>query len=268
MNRLTVVAVAAIVALASGLGLVRYVAGAEDRATATAQPVPVLVAAADVAEGTTFADAWASGAIVRSEILQGMRPARAITDPAELEGTVVDGVLREGQLVVQGVFVAPGDGGDAALPPTFADSLPNGRVAVSFEASGAQAVSDLISPGDRVDLLVQVPNAAELGLPDSGGPAMVYAFRDLGVIAIGAAVAPAAGSETPVANPGGGSYTVAVSPRDAARLLFLTRQYEVFLTLVGPGITPTAQDPVTRVDALPDKVTGDDAVAPDRSAAR
>jgi pilus assembly protein CpaB len=257
MNRLTVVAVAAVVALASGLGLVRYVAGAEDRATATAQPVPVLVAATDVAAGTTFAEAWDSGAIVQSEILQGMRPSTAITDPAQLQGSVADGVLRQGQLVVQGVFVAPGDAGEAALPPTFADSLPEGSVAVSFEAAGAQAVSDLISPGDRVNLLVQVPNAAELGLPDSGGPAIVHVFQDLKVIAIGAALAPAAGSATPVANPGAGSYTVAVAPRDAARLLLLTRQYQVFLTLVGPGTDPTPQDPVTKIDALPSALTAE-----------
>jgi pilus assembly protein CpaB len=262
MNRLTVVAVAALVALASGLGLVRYVAGAEDRATATAQPVPVLVAAADVAAGTTFAEAWESGAIVQSEILQAMRPATAVLDPSELEGSVADGVLRQGQLVVQGVFVAPGDAGEGALPPTFADSLPEGSVAVSFEAAGAQAVSDLISPGDRVNLLVQVPNAAELGLPDSGGPAVVHVFQDLKVIAIGAALAPAPGTEAAVANPGAGSYTVAVAPRDAARLLLLTRQYPVFLTLVGPGTEPTAQDPVSSTDALPETLTPDVAVEP------
>jgi pilus assembly protein CpaB len=260
MNRLTVVAVAAIVALASGLGLVHYVAGAEDRATATAQPVPVLVATADVAAGTTFADAWDAGTIVQSEILQGMRPATAVTDPSELQGMIADGVLRQGQLVVQGVFVAPDSGGDANLPPTFADSLPEGSVAVSFEAAGPQAVGDLISPGDRVNLLVQVPNAAELGLPDSGGPAILHVFQDLQVIAIGAAIAPTAGSPTAVSNPGAGSYTVAVAPRDAARVLFLTRQYQVFLTLVGPGTQPSAQDPVGKADALPPSLTADEDV--------
>lgn len=260
MNRLTVVAVAAVVALASGIGLVRYVAGAEDRATATAAPVPVLVAAKDVPDGTTFADAWDTGLIVQSEILQGMRPATAVVDPAELQGSVADGVLRQGQLVVQGVFVAPGDAQNGDFPPTFAATLPEGSVAVSFEATGAQAVSDLISPGDRVNLLVQVPNASELGLPDSGGPAMVHVFQDLRVIAIGPALAPAAGSETPVANPGAGSYTVAVAPRDAARLLLLTRQYQVFLTLVGPGTQPSPQAPVSKTDALPPSLTADEAV--------
>jgi Flp pilus assembly protein CpaB len=251
MNRLTVVAVAALIAILSGLGLLRYVAGAEDRATSAAEPVAVLVAAEDVPAGTTFADAWATGSVVTSEIIRGLRPVTAVADPDELAGTIADGVLRQGQLVVDGVFVSPEDAGDAALPPTFADTLPEGTVAVSFEASGAQAVSDLVSPGDRVNVLVQVPDAAELGLPASGGPAVVHAFQNLQVIAIGAAIAPAAGSETAVANPGAGSYTVAVAPKDAARLLFLTRQYQVFLTLVGPGASPDAQDPVTKVDALP-----------------
>lgn len=252
MNRLTVVAVAAIVALASGFGLVRYVAGAEGRATASAAPVPVLMAAADIPDGTPFAEAWANGSIVQTEILQSMRPPTAMADPADLEGLVADGVLRSGQLVVQGVFVAPDDVGKPVLPPTFADDLPEGTVAVSFDASGAQAVSDLVSPGDLVNLLVQVPNAAELGLPDSGGPAMVHAFQGLRVIAIGAAIAPPSGADTPVANPGGGSFTVAVEERDAARLLFLTRQYEVYLTLVGPGTKPAVQPPVTKADALPE----------------
>lgn len=261
MNRLTVVAVAAVVALASGVALVRYVAGAEDRATASARPVPVLLAAADVPDGTTFEDAWARGMIVQSEIGEALRPATAIADPAALGGTVADGVLRQGQLVVNGVFVAPDDLSGLALPPTFATDLPEGTVAVSFDAGGTDAVSNLISPGDLVNLLVQVPNAAELGLPDSGGPAVVHVFQNLRVIAIGPALAPKAGSPEAVANPGSGGYTVAVAPRDAARLLFLTRQYPVLLGLVGPGTEPAPQGPVGKADALPPNLTADAGVA-------
>ncbi len=123
-----------------------------------------------------------------------------------------------------------------------------------------QAVSDLISPGDRVNLLVQVPNAAELGLPDSGGPAVVHVFQDLQVMAIGAAQRPAPDAAVAVPNPGAGSYTVAVAPRDAARLLFLTRQYQVLLALVGPGTEPSPEDPVGKTDALPRTLTADDAL--------
>lgn len=265
MNRLTVVAVAAVVALGSGFGLVQYVGGAEERATAAASPVPILVAMADVPEGTEFADAWADGSIAQSETMEAIRPPTAILDPAALEGTVTTGVLRAGQVVVEGVF-APPEEAERVGPPTFADDLPEGSVAVSFEASGASAVGELISPGDRVNLLVQVPNAAELGLPDSGGPAIVHVFQNLKVLAIGTARLPVAGAETDPAvaaappPSGGGTYTVAVAPEDAARVLLLTRQYEVILALVGPGTEPGPQGPVGKPDALPDTLTADDAL--------
>jgi Flp pilus assembly protein CpaB len=161
-----------------------------------------------------------------------------------------------GQVVVEGEFVDP-SAARRAGPPTFATNLPDGTVAVSFEAIGAQAVSDLITPGDHVNLLVQVPNAAELGLPDSGGPAIVHVFQDLLILAIGSTPAPEPGATKAAVNPGTGTYTVAVSPLDAARLLLLTRQYTVFLTLVGPGTTPSDQAPVDKANALPDALTAD-----------
>lgn len=104
MNKLTVLAIAAVVALVSAVGLVRYVGGAEHRATASADLVPVLTAAADVPEGTPFADAWAAGQIVRSETLMSIRPSTAVLDPAALVGTVAYGVVRQGQIVVDGEF--------------------------------------------------------------------------------------------------------------------------------------------------------------------
>jgi pilus assembly protein CpaB len=255
MNRITVVGIAAIVALVSGLGLVSYVGGAEDRANAAVEPVTMLVATADVPEGTPFDNALADGRIVSSQTLKESLPLTAITDPAALTGMMADGVLRAGQAVVEGTFVAPDELGRSAGPATFASDLPEGTVAVSFDASGSSAVADLISPGDRVNLLVNVPNATELGLPDSGGPAVVHVFQDLEVIAIGTAIRPAEGSEVAVANPGASTYTVAVAPRDAARLLLLTRQYEVLLALVGPGTAPSEQDPVGKDDALPTTLT-------------
>ena len=257
MNRIAVVAIAALIALGSGFGLVQYVGNADDRAIAAAEPVDVLVAAVDVPDGTPFDEALADGRITASQTMQASLAPTAVTDPTRLAGMVADGVLRAGQVVVEGSFVDPAERRVGAGPPTFADALPEGSVAISFEATGAAAVSNLISPGDHVNLLVNVPNAAELGLPDSGGPAIVHVFQDLEVIAIGAAVRPPDGATAPVANPGASSYTVAVAPRDSARLLFLTRQYEVLLALVGPGNEPTSQPPVGKIDALPGSLTAE-----------
>ncbi len=259
MNRLVVVAVAALVALGSGVGLMKYVGGADERASAAAAPVNVFVATVDVPDGTVFDAALHDGRIAVSKTLRASLAPTAVTDPATVTGMVADGVLRAGQVVVQGAFVAPGKEPVKAGPATFADDLPPGTVAVSFEAAGASAVGSLISPGDHVNLLVNVPNAAELGFPDSGGPAMVHVFQDLQVIAIGTAVRPAPGATEPVANPGASTYTVAVAPRDAARLLFVTRQYEVLLALVGPSNAPTPQAPVGKTDALPATLTAEPA---------
>ncbi|HEX4869093.1 MAG TPA: RcpC/CpaB family pilus assembly protein [Acidimicrobiales bacterium] len=255
MNKLAILAVAAVVAVVSAFGLIRYVGNAEARAEDTVQPVPVFVATATLAEGTSWDEAYADGRIVATQTMASARPATAVTDPASLTGLVTDGVLLAGQTVVAGTFVDPAAERVGSGPATFADDLPEGTVAVSFEASGAAAVSDLISPGDRVNLLLNVPNASVLGLPDSGGPAVVHVFQDLEVIAIGTAIKPPDGSTEPVANPGAGTYTVAVAPRDAARLLFLTRQYEVLLVLVGPGNEPSEQGPVGATDALPPTLT-------------
>jgi pilus assembly protein CpaB len=256
MNRLTIVAVAAIVTVISTVGLVRYVGAAEDRATSSAELVPILLVANQIEEGTTFDEAWAAGDVISSETLRATRPLTAIADPDQLSTEVSVGTLHRGQSVVEGDF-ADSDAPVRSGPPTFATSLPEGTVAVSFDALGAEAVSGLITPGDRVNLLVQVPNAAELGLPDSGGPAVVHAFQDLLILAIGATTAPDADAEEAAVNPGTGSYTVAVDPLDSARLLLLTRQYTVLLTLVGPGTAPADQPPVDRTNALPNGLVAD-----------
>jgi len=106
-----------------------------------------------------------------------------------------------------------------------------------------------------VNLLVQVPNASVLGLPDSGGAAMVHVFQDLQVIAIGdVAMADASATEAPK-NPGTGLYTVAVPPEDSARLLLLSHEYDVYLTLVGPKTSPSDLPPISDGSALPTPTT-------------
>jgi Flp pilus assembly protein CpaB len=250
MNKIGILVIAGVVALGSCLGLVKYANGAEDRAVSASEPVPVMVAVKDVPVGATFTSAWNNGDIAMSQIPRSLRPATAVQDPTQLAGLVASAPLAQGQFVVAESFVSP-DPQKRVGPPTFAAALPAGTVAVSFKAEAAQAVSDLVRPGDHVNLLVQVPNAAVLGLPDSGGAAMVHMFQDLEIIAIGDVPAPAKDAVTAPENPGTGLYTVAIRPEDSARLLLLASEYPIYLTLIGPDTTPSDLPPIADHDAMP-----------------
>ena len=254
MNRVGVLVVAAVVAIGSCFGLVRYASGAQDRAVQAAEPVPVMIAMKDVPQGMAFSSAWNEGRLALSNIPKTLRPATAVTDPNALAGLLAAAPLAQGQLVVQASFVKP-DATKRPGPPTFAAQLPEGTVAVSFKASADRAVSDLITPGDFVNLLVQVPNAAVLGLPDSGGAAVVHMFQNLKIIAIGDVAEPAADATVAPKNPGTGLYTVAVAPQDSARLLLLSHEYDVFLTLVGPKTGAETLPAIADRDALPPVTT-------------
>jgi Flp pilus assembly protein CpaB len=250
VNKVGVLVVAALVGVGSCLGLVKYASGAEDRALGASAPVPVMIAVKDVPQGTPFSSAYNSGDIAMRSLPEAMRPSTAVTDPNQLTGLVATAPLAAGQIVVQASFADPAPKARVG-PPTFATSLPEGTVAVSFKADADKAVSDLVRPGDHVNVLVQVPNASVLGLPDSGGAAMVHVFQDLEIIAIGDVVLPAADATEAPKNPGTGLYTVAVAPQDSARLLLLASEYDLYLTLVGPKTAPGAVPPVADRDALP-----------------
>ena len=250
MNRVSILIVAAVVAIGSCLGLVKYASGAEDRAVEASKPVSVLVASKDIPAGTPFSTAWNDHRIGTSQTLQSLLPATAVRDPKALQGLVATSALAQGQFVVSGAFADPAAAGKTG-PPTFATDLPPGTVAVSFKADAQQAVSDLVRPGDHVNLLVQVPNASVLGLPDSGGAAVVHIFQDLEIIAIGDVPAPSKDAAEAPKNPGTGLYTVAVAPEDSARLLLLSNEYDVYLALVGPKTAPGDIPPIADRDGLP-----------------
>ena len=250
MNKIGILVIAAVVALGSCLGLVKYANGAEDRAVSASEPVPVMVAVRDVAEGATFTTAWNNGDIAMSQIPRSLRPATAVVDPTQLTGLIASAPLAQGQFVVAETFVDPSPT-QRVGPPTFAAALPAGTVAVSFSAEASKAVSDLVRPGDHVNVLVQVPNASVLGLPDSGGAAMVHVFQDLEIIAIGNVAAPSKDATEAPENPGTGLYTVAIKPQDSARLLLLASEYNLYLTLVGPETAPADLPPIADRDAMP-----------------
>lgn len=238
MNRTMIIVVAVVVAVASGAGMLMYVGRADARATKGVELVPVLVAKGDLPAGMPFATAWERKQIVPSETLRRLLPPTAVTSTQPLQGKVATGAVSNGQVIVAGMFA------DAAKArpkedgaPTFADRIPAGQVAVTFKATAETAVADLIQPGDKVNFLVQTPDApAAPGQPATGG-GVTHVFQNLRVVSIGKVTLDQTAPTAP-ANPGTGLYTVLIDSEDAGRIIFLSRKFPVFLTLVSPTNKP------------------------------
>jgi pilus assembly protein CpaB len=250
MNRTMIIVVAVVVAVASGAGMLMYVGRADARATKGVELVPVLVAKGDLPAGMPFTTAWERKQIVPSETLRRLMPPTAVTSTQGLQGKVAVNAVANGQVIVSGMFTDATKGKPKDGAPTFADRIPEGQVAVTFKGTADTAVADLVQPGDRVNFHVQVPNAAEIGLPDSGGPAIVTAFQNLRVVAIGKVTLDQTAPTAPE-NPGTGLYTVLVDAQDATRVLFLSRQYPVLLTLLPPNAKAGDVPPVGKKEAVP-----------------
>lgn len=283
MNRRTAVLASIVVTLLVGVGLFLYVSGADERAESNEALATAYVAATTIQRGTTFEAAFNDGAIAQIDMPARLIPETAIQDPEGMVGQLAVGNISSGLPIVTGQFATREQIGTPALGPnTFARQIPEGRVAVSFDA-GPQ-VGGFIRPGDHVNLMIEVPNAALLdeldadvprqigpdgvpaASPGTAGPTVVHIFQDLEVVAvdqtpiipIGAAPGTQVDPDAVVGGTGGNSYTVLVAPKDAARLIYLTNQYTVHLALLPPIYEATPVDPVDSTNALPEGLTVDD----------
>jgi pilus assembly protein CpaB len=153
MRRRFLAAVAALVlALVGTVVLVAYARGADQRAMAGMNTVPVLVVAQPVPEGTRAEDL---GALVRTEQL----PAKAavdgrVTDLADLAGEVATVDLKPGEQLLAGRFAAP-----ASLQTPGTVAVPAGMEEVSVMLDPQRAVGGRLVAGDQVGVFLSLADA-------------------------------------------------------------------------------------------------------------
>jgi pilus assembly protein CpaB len=125
-------------------------APASARAPAT---VPVVVAAADLPPGTVLKDADLAVARFPS----ALRPGGVADDPTALTGSTLAGGVRAGEPVTDAGLVGAG----------LTGLLAPGQVAAPVRPADL-AVSALVRPGDRVDVLATPPGAARAEVVATG----------------------------------------------------------------------------------------------------
>ena len=143
-------------ALLAGTALVLALrpAPAPTRAPAT---VPVVVAAADLAPGAVLTD----GDLTVTRYPPDLRPAGTVEDPAAVVGQPLTGGVRSGEPLTDAGLAGAG----------LTAQLTTGQVAAPVRPADL-AVSALVQPGDRVDVLATPPGAARAEVVAAGAPVL------------------------------------------------------------------------------------------------
>jgi len=154
-RRILVLALAAVMALFSGIAVLAYAKGADRRALDGSQGKWVLLATGVIPAGTTIAD-------IRTRKLtrQVLMPARTVPDGAlgKLEdvtdGQALNAALQPDQMLLLGQFAIAG-APTASPAPSF--TVPAGKDAVSVSLSMAAQVAGRVHVGDQVDVYRTYP---------------------------------------------------------------------------------------------------------------
>jgi pilus assembly protein CpaB len=258
-RRTLILIAAALVGAIAAYALFTYVGGIEDEANDNAERVEIFKIVQDIPKGTFGDEAFAQGLIEQDVIAKEYRPSTAITDPSQIDGLVAISDLAANQVVVSNQFVS-----QAESLSTFSSLLKNNEVAVTISVDQIRGVAGLLVPGDFVNLLVTVPEAATAedgSTVQSGGavftqPARVL-YQKVQILAVGQTrkLEPGETAETnpdgtPTSSTTSGLITFVV-PAPAAQQISSVEGAQFYLTLVAKDYQPAPIGPLDSGAALP-----------------
>jgi len=232
-SRIVALIVAVALGVAAWLLAVNYLNGQQQRITAGAQLVTVLVAKQDLPTGMTADEMLSKGYVAQEQIPRQYVAGSAVSSLAALQGKVAAQPISKDEQIADTMFKYAADVG-------LASSTPKGYVAVSMPYDAARGVGTLLRPGDSVAVFGTFASGATIGI---GGAVTKLVLPKVKVLAIGAALAAQAAETQPGTNSGGilsgqsgsaGTVTLAVTPADAEKLVFTLENGTVWLGLFSP----------------------------------
>lgn len=241
MDRRKILLVVAVVVAALGAGLVFvYAQDAEDRASEQVATVDVLVVTAPISPGELASDAAASGKILSQPV-----PADQV-----LEGSTDDGTVFAGQIALTKLY--PGEqlltqkfGTVEDIESEVSLPIPDGMVAKPVALDDVARVGGFTTPGSRVGVFVTGTFAP------STEPETRLLLDEVTILATGSTTISA-----PATNPDGtvapvtdavpiSQYTLALKPRDAARVTLAQTLGSLSLVLLPPDAKLEIGDSIT-----------------------
>jgi pilus assembly protein CpaB len=236
-RRTIILIVAVAVAGVAAFATYAWLNGVQDRAYAKAKRVQVFVVKKDVPKGTAGEQALSNELIKAGSAPQEFRPASALTDINAIRGKVALTNLSAGQIVVDGMFVDP-----KVAQVTAAQRVPAGQVAVTVSVDNVHGVAGLLTPGDKVNMMVAGPDGKQH-----------FLFQNVNILFIGTTAAPQPGETQATATAASSLITFAVPPQAAEKIV--QAGGGIYLTLVPPDNQPVPVPPVGPNDLLSGPLT-------------
>jgi Flp pilus assembly protein CpaB len=244
-----------------------YLSSADERASQGSTLVEVLVLKRDVAKGTKGVEAINSSAIGKEQVPERLAPPSAITDVNSIKQLVAITDFKAGALLQQGMFVDP-----TVAQTSFADRLEaeKGKHAISISVDQVHGVGGFITPGDYVNLIIEVKpvSLGEAAAPadaatatDGAAPeedsltSTVYLLQKVKVLAVGTSTIPQAGeastatADATVAQ-NSGLITFAVTPEEALKIARAMDAGSIYLSLVPDDYQVTPIVPIGAENVL------------------
>jgi pilus assembly protein CpaB len=191
----------------------------------------VLIAGKDIPPQTPITPADISIKEIPAEYIQ----PGVVTSVEEAIGQIASSPIAAGEQILKTKLLPPGK-----IGKTLAEITPEGKRAVTVAVDNMSSITNLIRPGDHVDVLtlITVPEAANQSAAKGSNPRLISLFQDVEVLAVGGEFAPsevAFASRKEQAKPSGAAssntVTLALNPQEAVLLSFVQEHGKIKLDL-------------------------------------
>lgn len=158
MGRRTLLLIAAILVAALGTTLVYlYVDRVDERALRNQEPVNVLVATTLIKAGTSGGQAERQGAFKLQPVPRAAAVEGYLADARSIAELVAVADIYPGEQIIRPKFAVAGT--------TGALSIPDNRIAMSFQLGDPQRVAGFVKPGSEIAVFVTIGGAGPKGEP-------------------------------------------------------------------------------------------------------
>jgi pilus assembly protein CpaB len=245
-SRVLAILIAVVLALVATAAMVVYVNGADRRALAGQQPTYVWVAVKPIPQGMSGEDAQINKLIDRVPVPARNALKNRVLSLDQLRNRSAAVNIPAGEQLLLERWVGAED-----VPGRQLLSIPEGHQAVSVGVDLVRQVAGFVTPGDRVNVAVTMPEG-------EGGDKTRYVLQDVRVLAVGATALTRSSTQANGGrvNQGKGSQTLtavtlAVEKKDVERVIFAAEEGSIYLTLLPPNAetAPGTQPQGGAVDA-------------------